>query len=131
MSYRKIYRTEVTERLNPIADPSILTTEDIQSLPEPVRKYLIYTGAIGKPKVHNVRVIFNGSMKRNLKSGWMAITSRQYNFFDEPSRFFYVRAKMFGIPFDGLHVYSGHTATMKIKVASMFQVVDAWGEKMN
>ena len=38
---------------------------------------------------------------------------------------------MFGIPFDGLHVYAGNTATMQIKVASMFQVVDAFGEKMS
>jgi len=61
----------------------------------------------------------------------MPIKSQQYNFFDEPSRFFYIKAKMFGIPFDGLHVYSGNEATMQIKVASMFQVVDAKGEKMN
>jgi hypothetical protein len=70
-------------------------------------------------------------MKRNIKSGWMNITSHQYNFFDELSRFFFIRAKMFGIPFDGLHVYAGNTATMQIKVASMFQVVDAKGEKMS
>jgi hypothetical protein len=38
---------------------------------------------------------------------------------------------MFGIPFEGLHVYLDNTATMQIKIASMFQVVDAKGEKMN
>ena len=131
MNYRTTYQAEVQKRLKPISDASILTADDIRLLPEPVQKYLVYVGAIGKPKVQNVRVVFNGSMKRNDKSNWMPILSRQYNFFDEPSRFFYIRAKMFGIPFDGLHVYAGNTATMQIKVASLFQVVDAKGDKMS
>ncbi len=131
MNYKKIYQNEVQKRLKPIDDSSILTLEDIRLLPEPVQKYLVYVGAIGKPRIQNVKAVFNGSMKRNLKSGWMAIMSRQYNFFDSPARYFYINAKMSGIPFDGLHVYSGSEATMQIKVASMFQVVDARGEKMN
>ena len=131
MNFLNTYKTEVQKRLKSLTDPPILTSKDIQPLPDPVQKYLIYVGAVGKPKVQNVRVVFDGSMKRNLKSNWMDIKSQQYNFFDEPSRFFYIRAKMFGIPFDGLHVYAGNTATMQIKVASMFQVVDAKGDKMS
>ena len=67
MNYRNIYQTEVQKRLKPVSDPQILTSKDIQSLPEPVQKYLIYVGAVGKPKVHNVRVVFNGSMNKGWK----------------------------------------------------------------
>ena len=131
MNYEKRFRTEVGERLRPLNDLSLLTLEDIHPLPEPVQKYLMYVGALGKPMIQNIRVDFHGSMKRNRKSDWMAIHSQQYNFFEEPSRFFYIRAKMFGIPFDGLHVYAGNDATMQIRVASMFQVVDARGDNMS
>ena len=131
MDYLNKYKLEVLKRLKPLNDVPILTMEDLHPLPEPVQKYLIYVGSIGKPQIQNFRAVFNGSMKRNKKSNWMAINSQQYNFFDEPSRFFYIRAKIFGIPFDGLHVYTGNEATMLIKVASMFQVVDAKGEKMS
>jgi hypothetical protein len=131
MNYKTIYETEVEKRLKPIINAPILTMEDIKLLPKPVRKYLVYVGAVGKPKIQNVRVVFNGRMKRNRKSIWMTISSQQYNFFDNPARFFYIGAKMYGIPFDGLHIYYGSTATMKIKVASLFQVVDAKGEKMS
>ena len=131
MTFQNKYQIEVKKRQKPIADPPILTMEDLHPLPEPVQKYLLYVGAVGKPKIQNVRAVFSGSMKRNRKSDWMTINSQQYNFFDEPSRFFYIRAKMFGIPFDGLHVYTRNTATMQIKVASMFQVVDAKGDKMS
>lgn len=61
----------------------------------------------------------------------MKIHSQQYNFFDDPARLFYIRAKMFGIPFDGLHQYTGDHATMQIKVANLISVVDASGDKMD
>ena len=131
MNYKNTYKAEILKRLVSIENPPILTLEDIKPLPELVQRYLIYVGAIGKPKIQNVRVVFKGSMRRDKNSNYMAIKSQQYNFFDSPSRFFYIRSKMFGIPFDGLHVYSGNEATMQIKVASLFQVVDAKGEKMN
>ena len=130
-SYGNVYKAEVKKRLHPGIDTTILTDTDIQVLPDIVQKYLRYTGAVGKPKVHNVRIVFNGSMKRNMESGWMNITSHQYNFFDQPARFFYIEAAVFGMPFDGLHLYRGSNATMQIKVASLFQVVDAKGEKMS
>ena len=44
MKYRKIYQTEVEKRLKPVSDHQILTLDDIQKLPEPVQKYLIYSG---------------------------------------------------------------------------------------
>ena len=38
---------------------------------------------------------------------------------------------MFGLPFDGLHQYTGDHAIMLIKVANLFTVVDARGDKMD
>lgn len=130
MNYKSLYRMSVEKRLSKPSEKAILTPEEIASLPEPVQKYLVFTGAVGKPKVANMRVVFSGSMKRSIKSPWMPILSQQYNFFDDYARFFYIRAKLFGIPFDGLHAYSEDRATMQIKIASLFQVVDAKGEKM-
>jgi len=129
--YQNTYKSEVQKRLVPILDGSVVNEEDIEHLPNVVQKYLRYVGAIGKPKVHNFRAVNMGSMRRTVKSNWMDINSQQYNFFDDLARFFYIKSAIFGIPFDGLHVYAGNSATMKIKVASLFQIVDAKGEKMN
>jgi hypothetical protein len=60
----------------------------------------------------------------------MDFSSQQYNFFDDPTRVFFIESTMFGIPFDGLHLYAGRSATMQIKVASLFQIVDAKGDTM-
>jgi hypothetical protein len=61
----------------------------------------------------------------------MAFRSEQYNFYDPPARLFLVKGSMYGLPVEGLHLFRGDGATMQIKVASLAQVVDAKGPKMN
>ena len=36
-------------------------------------------------------------------------------------------ASMFGVPFQALHMYTGASGTMRIKLASLFTIVDAKG----
>ena len=129
-SFQNRYEAEVKKRLNPIPEISIVTIDDIRHLPVSVQKYLEYVGAVGKPKAHNFRAVFRGSMRRSLESDWIDISSHQYNFFGDQSRLFYIESSLFGIPFDGLHAYVGDNAIMQIKVASVFLVADAKGEKM-
>ncbi|HTY58187.1 MAG TPA: DUF6544 family protein [Bacteroidota bacterium] len=124
------FRTEAEQRLSRSQDTSVVTMGDLERLPLPVRKYLVYVGAVGKPRVHNVRALFRGSMKMSVDAGWLDISSMQYNWFDDRTRLFYITSSIFGVPFDGLHMYVGNNATMQIRVASMFQVADAKGEKM-
>lgn len=56
------YKNEVTNYLNQAVSvpDSVLIETDIRNLPDPVKKYLHYTGAIGKPKVKNFKVEFSG-----------------------------------------------------------------------
>ena len=42
-----------------------------------------------------------------------------------------MKAAMYGLPVEGLHLFRGDSATMQIKLASLFQVVDAKGPEMN
>lgn len=132
MSYKKRYESEVGKRLDNFnKSPEILTERLIEHLPELIQKYLHFSGAIDKPEVLNFRAVFNGSMKRSPESNWIKILAQQYNFFDEPTRLFYIWSSMFGIPFEGLHAYVTDKATMEIKLASLFTIVNAKGEKMN
>jgi len=130
-SFGNQFNRYVMERLKPGPETSVLSDSDLEHLPPPVRKYLHYTGSVGKSKVFNFKAVFKGSMKRSPESAWMDISSSQYDFFDDPARLFYIQSDLYGVPFDGLHVYAGNSASMKIKVASVIQVVDARGEKMN
>jgi len=61
----------------------------------------------------------------------MSFEAEQYSFFLELVCLFHLHAFLFVIPFDVLHLYLGPTATMQVKVASLFRVVDARGPEMN
>jgi hypothetical protein len=125
-----IYKSEVKKRLVHI-DGTKISKTDIQHLPDPVQKYIQYTGVIGKPKVHNFRAEFYGKMKLKKEGEWMKINAEQYNFYNDYTRLFYIRSTLYGIPIDGFHKYVSGRATMQIKVASLFKVVDAKGKEMD
>ncbi len=108
----------------------LLTEGDIQSLPVPVQKYLRYCQVLNKPKVKNMKVVFDGEMREKGKD-WFPFRSVQYNFFDQPTRLFFMKGKMFGITVPGYHCYQDATATMQIKLLGLFDVVNIKGEIMN
>lgn len=101
----------------------IMSGKDLAPLPEPVQTYLRYVGVVGKPKVRNVKIIFEGEMREKGKD-WFKFTSEQYNFFDEPTRLFFMKAKIMGLPTHGYHSYKNGEARMQIKLLSLFPVVD-------
>jgi len=101
---------------------SILTESDIQQLPEPVKKYLRYTGSIGKPKVNNFKIVFTGKIRKNEQSEWMPFSSEQFNFLKTPTRLFFMNAVMKGLPVAGYHCFKNGDAFMDIRLFSIFRV---------
>jgi hypothetical protein len=130
-NYKKVFKTEVAEALQIQSNPGIVTEKDIQHLPEPVQKYLRYVGAIGKEKIHSMKLEFTGDFKTAPDRKYAKFSSVQYNFFQNPTRLFYMEMPIMGIPCYGLHVYKNEAASMKINLASLIEIVDAKGEKMD
>lgn len=68
------YKSEVQSFLpQTVNADSFLTENDIQHLPEPVKTYIRYAGAVGKPKVNNFKVEFTGQMRADERSAWMPL----------------------------------------------------------
>jgi hypothetical protein len=133
IKFKNEYRNEVKiglEESNKIPN-SVLTEAEIAYLPEPVRKYIRYTGSVGKPKVNNFRVDFEGKIRDHVKPIWMELTSEQYNFIKTPTRLFYLDATMKGLPVGGFHSFKNGVAFMDIRLLSMFKVEYQSGVVMN
>lgn len=130
---KKTYKKAVLEALERTANikNEILTVEDIQHLPAIVRKYLHYSGSVGKEKVLNFRAEFTGGIRSGSDEEFMPLKSVQYNFTDQPARLFYIVAKKKGIPAKGIHLYKERTAIMLIKIFGLFTVVNARGKEMD
>lgn len=131
-SFENIFNNDVAVRLGTSSkiEKILLTDKDIEYLPAPVQKYLRYAGVINKEKVNNVKIVFDVEMREKGKD-WFKATSVQYNFFDEPTRLFYMQAKMFGMTVPGYHRYVEAKATMDIRLFGLFSIVKQSGDIMN
>lgn len=131
-SFENGYRKDVHENLSQMSaiPEEMLTEADLQHLPEAVKRYLRYAGAINKPRVRNFRIVFEGEMRDKGKD-YFPFISEQYNFFDEPTRLFFMKAKMFGIEVPGYHRYSQAKASMDIRIFGMFSVIKESGDVMD
>jgi hypothetical protein len=130
---KKVYKSEVIAGLNRTSSmkPRLIIESDLRHLPPIVKKYLDYTGVIGKEEIFNFRAKFEGKIRSRPEDTWMTVTSEQYNFFDKPTRIFYIKACKMGIPVTGIHLYKDEKATLVIKLAGLFKVVNAKGIEMN
>ncbi|MEO8621397.1 MAG: DUF6544 family protein [bacterium] len=104
-----------------------VTEGDLASLPALMQTYLRRSGALGRPRIHNMRVRFDAEMRSSATSPWMTATATQYEFFDTPARLFHMNASRGGVPIDVLHRYVDGAATFQVKIAGLFPVVDTHG----
>lgn len=130
-SFRAEYEREVGQGVGHAVATPVLTEADIAQLPAAVQQYIRFTGAVGQPRVQNFRAGFHGKIRSGPDSRWMSFTGEQYNSYDQLSRLFLMDASMFGVPFQAFHRFVGPSATMRVKVASIVQVVDAKGPEMD
>ncbi len=129
----KTYKNVVKEGIDRTSSytKDIITEKDILHLPSLLQEYLKLSGVIGQERVHNVKITFKGRMRSNPEDSWFYFTSEQYNFFDQPTRAFYIKAKKAGIPVKGLHLYQNEKAYMKIKLAGLISIIDVDGPEMD
>lgn len=130
--FNKSFTNEVSQNFREVSDTevSLLTEADLVHLPEPIRQYLRYAGAVGKPKVKNFCVEFEGEIRSDSTSEWMPFTSLQYNFMEPPTRYFFMKAKMYHLPVHGYHRFSPQQVSMDIRLLSLFQVQYLEGSEM-
>jgi hypothetical protein len=115
--------------LRPAAPP--LTLEDLAGLPALVRRYVERSGAIGRPRPQNMRVVFDAEMYRRPGQAPMRAAAVQHTFFGQPTRLFLMKSRMFGLPVRALHIYRQAQATFTVRVASLVNMVDQRGDEIS
>ncbi|MGM0508137.1 MAG: DUF6544 family protein [Fusobacteriota bacterium] len=109
----------------------IFTQNEISTLPDPIKRYLSYSGFVGRKKMANAKIVFEDvDFKRGLeKQSPMKLTSIQYNFVDNPSRIVYLHSRIMGlIPFEGRDKYQNGQGAMTgklLKFIPLFDVKDS------
>jgi hypothetical protein len=107
-----------------------VTEADLAHLPAPAARYLRASGVIGQPRVVNMRARMHGRIRGGPDEGWMPFTAEQHNFYDRPSRFFYMNASRMLVPIQGLHRFVDREAMMLVKLAALLPVARSAGPEM-
>jgi hypothetical protein len=128
---RPAFDERVKESFPAPASGPVLEEADLAPLPPPVRRWIVRSGAVGRPRVTSFRLEFEAQMFRKPGDAPMPSASVQYNRLDVPVRLFFMHSRMFRLPVEVFHAYAGDRATMKVRVAGMVDVVDEAGDTLS
>ncbi len=132
-SFDAQYRERVSQALADVdTSPAVLDEPALTHLPAPLADYIRGSGAIGQPRVVSFRADFHGRIRSGPDAAWMPFTGQQVNTYGpRPQRIFLMDATKAGLPVTVLHVFEDATATMRVKLLSLFTLVDASGPEMD
>ena len=133
-SFSNASREEVRDLLKSVNEDTIVivTLDTLKQLPDPIQRWLIASGVVGKPRVQTVRLKQRGLMRTDPEGSWMPAEAEQFFTVDEPGFLWTVGVTMAGvIPVSGRDRYRDGKGNMLIKAFSLIPVVNASGPKVD
>ena len=113
------------------ADAALVGETDLARLPPPVQKYLRITRSIGLPRIQNFQARFDTEMFQKPGGPPIPAPVEQVSFLERPARLFFMKATMYGLPVEVFHSYRNEQASMRVRIASVFNVVDLKGTDLD
>lgn len=122
------FKREVVDMFAAVKDtaPEVVTEADLERLPEPVQRYLRYTGVVGRERIRAVRLRQQGSMRIKDGGPWLKLKAVQYYTTDPPA--FLWRGSVKAAPLLWVTArdrYRGGRGNMVIRLLGLFKIADA------
>ena len=76
----------------------LITSEMLHDLPEPVRRYMEFTGVVGTPWIDSVHLKQTGRFRLGPDRPWMPLVAQETYTTDPPSLTWNARFKVAGLP---------------------------------
>jgi len=108
----------------PVTPGTPLTATDGAALPAAVQRYLQRSGAIGKPPVRSLHIVYDAVMSQRPGQAGLPGTAEQFNVVQPVRRLFFMATRMAGLPVAVLHDYTGTEASMRVRIARLFDVAN-------
>jgi len=133
-SFNKQVNTEVRAMLS-VAEgevPDIVSEEAVIQLPEPVQRWLYFSGVVGKPKIMTVRLKQEGRFRPAAEQAWLPFTAEEYFITSLPAFIWKARMKSGSfVRISAMDSLAGREGNMLVKLFSLFTVADAYGEEID
>ncbi len=109
-----------------------VTPDMLAPFPEPVRRYLEFSGVVGKPLVRSVVVRQTGKIRRSPEKPWMPFRARESYLIDPPGFVWDAKARRGGLPLITVRdSYADGKGAMRVKLAGLFPIVNAHGPELD
>jgi len=110
----------------------LVTADMLRDLPEPVQRYMHYTGVLGQPWIDTARIKYAGRFRMAVDKPWMPIRAEQFYTTNPPAFHWKAQFKMAGLwLMTGDDTYKAGHGHMFGKVAGLFTVVDFRGDELD
>jgi len=118
---------------NEASNNLIVSIDMLADLPQPVKKWVLKSGIVGKEKIRTVYLTQKGLMRTNPKTDkWVPTTAEQYFTIDRPGFVWKVQMNMMSmVPVVGEDRYVDGRGHMTIKAFSLINIVDDGGDKID
>ena len=104
----------------------LVTPEMLQHLPEPVQRYMAFSGVVGKPWIETVHLKQTGRFRRSADQPWMPVSAEQLFTTNPPGFVWKARFKVVGLPLmSARDAYEDGHGHMYGKIAGLFTLFDA------
>lgn len=117
-------RRAIEQELAALPAGRALADDDVLALPAPVRRWLQRSGAIGKPPVRGFSAQYDAVMFNDPKARGLRGPSEQIDIVHPPRRLFFMASRRAGLPMQVLHDFRGSAASMRVRVARLFDAVN-------
>ena len=113
-------------------NPSLITMDMLQDLPEPVQCYLAFSGVVGKPWIDTVHLKQTGRFRQSTNRPWMPVTAEQLFTTNPPGFVWKARFKVAGLPLmSARDAYQDGHGHMYGKIAGLFTLFNARGPQID
>lgn len=114
-------------------EKEILSEEELNHLPAPVRRWILQSGAVGKQKLWNGKISQKAKMKMKPdQEDWFYAKATQYTFINTPAFLWTVEMDMNAIMWvKGRDKFENGKGQMLIRMNGLFNIVDESGLKID
>jgi hypothetical protein len=104
---------------------ALVTEADLEDLPEPMARYIRFSGAVGKPRIEAVHLLHGGRFKTAAGAPWMPIRGEYFITAAKPSFAWYGRLRVApGVHVAAIDSYGDGHGRMLVKAMSLFRIAD-------
>jgi len=135
---RALFERRVNEEMatllaaSAVAEPHIVSEDDLSGLPEPVRRWLRWAQVVGKPYPATIRLTQKGRFRQAAGGVWMPFTAEEVFTTEPPAFLWKTTMQMFPlVSIVGRDRYIGGQGSIQMRLLGVVPVADAAGPAMD